>query len=180
MINPLYEQFTKPNAVIFDLDGVLVDSSERFKRLNMEAYNNKNKKDFVKSVRHYNSDCVGDQVIETGFHLLNHYAEDHKVFFITARGSEGYAPTLNWLREHFPKYDECEAELIMHPEDTNHFKFTTQFDHAEYKKNEAKKILEHYNVKVAVDDSDLNCRAYQSLNIPTLLFCVPDLGRVLV
>jgi hypothetical protein len=170
----------KPKAIIFDLDGVLVDSSERFKRLDMDAFMKRNKKAFVKSVREYNSDCEGDKIIETGFNLLNYYAQDHKVFFITARGSEGHAPTLKWLRQNFDRFDDCEAELIMFPEDTNHFKFATQFDHAEYKKEQAKKILENYNVVMAIDDSIDNVRGFISLGIPTLHLTVPTLGRVLV
>jgi len=180
MLNPIYNTCKKPKAVIFDIDGVICDSSERFKRIDMDAWNKRNKKAFVKSIRHYNSDCVGDVPIDTGISLLNHYASDHKVFFITARGSEGYAPTLNWLKDNFPRFDENESVLIMNPEDTNKFQFTTQFDHAEYKKREAQKIIEDYDVVFAIDDSDLNCRAYQSINIPTLLFSIPQLGRVLV
>jgi acid phosphatase class B len=180
MLNPHLEQCKKPKAVIFDLDGVLVDSSERFKRLDIDALNKRNKKAFVKSVREYNSDCFGDQIIEIGFNLLDHYARDHKVFFITARGSEGFAPTHNWIRTYFDKYEDCDATLIMYPEDTNNFQFSSQFDHAEFKKNEAKKILENYTVTVAIDDSIDNVRAYISLGIPTLHLTLPALGRVLV
>jgi FMN phosphatase YigB (HAD superfamily) len=180
MLNQVLEQFKKPKAVIFDLDGVIVDSSERFKRLNMDAFEKRNKKEFVKSVRDYNSDCFGDTVIDTGMNLLKLYSRDHKVFFITARGSEGHAPTLNWIRTYFEHFDNCEAELIMNPEDTNAFEFTTQFDHAEFKKKAAEKILKSYEVILAVDDSDLNCRAYISLGIPTIQLTIPYLGRVLV
>jgi predicted secreted acid phosphatase len=180
MLSPILEVCQKPKAVIFDIDGVICDSSKRFQRLDMDAWNKKNKKAFVQSLRNYNSDCAGDIPIITGISLLNYYAVDHKIFFITARGSEGYAPTQNWLKAHFPKFEENESVLIMQPEDTNNFKFSTQFDHAEYKKREAAKILEQYDVIFAIDDSDLNCRGYQSLNIPTLLFTIPNLGRVLV
>lgn len=180
MLNPIFDSCKKPKAVIFDIDGVICDSSKRFERLDMDAFNKRNKKAFVQSVRNYNSNCDGDIPILTGMSILNYYAEDHKIFFITARGSEGYAPTENWLKNHFPKFDKNDSVLIMHPEDTNNFSFKSQFDHAEFKKREALKILEDYDVVFAIDDSDLNCRGYQSLDIPTLLFTIPKLGRVLV
>jgi hypothetical protein len=180
-MSPMYDNCKlKPKAVIFDLDGVLVNSAERFKRLDMDAYNKRNKKNFVKSVRHYNSNCDGDQVIPLGMLLLKTLCKDHKIFFITARGIEGYAPTLNWITSNFDDFFSSDAELIMHPEDTNNFKFSTQFDHAEFKKREACKIMESHDITCAIDDSIDNIRAYISLGIPTLQMTVPNLGKVLV
>ena len=47
-MSPMYDNCKlKPKAVIFDLDGVLVNSAERFKRLDMDAYNKRNKKNFA-------------------------------------------------------------------------------------------------------------------------------------
>ena len=180
MLNEIFEQVQKPKAVIFDIDGVICDSSERFKRIDTDAFERRDKKAFAKSIKNYNSDCVGDRVISTGISILNHYAVDHKIFFITARGSEGYAPTLNWLKQNCPWFDQNDSVLIMQPEDTNDIQFSSQFDHAEYKKREAMKILENYDVIYAIDDSIDNIRAYHSLGIPTLHITIPNLGRVLV
>jgi hypothetical protein len=67
----------------------------------------------------------------------------------------------------------------MQPEDFDNYHFYTQSDHASYKKKEALKIMENYEIVYAVDDSEDNVQAYRDLKIPTLKFCVP-IGRVLV
>ena len=68
----------------------------------------------------------------------------------------------------------------MHPENLDNYDFFTQHDHAKYKKKEAKKLMEQYEIIYAVDDSWLNCEAFISLGITTLHFVKPNLGRVLV
>ena len=47
-------------AIIFDLDGVLADSSTRFKRLDLQAFDNKDVEAFKQSVILYNLDCYND------------------------------------------------------------------------------------------------------------------------
>lgn len=170
--------------MIFDIDGVICDSSTRFKRLNMRAYNRKQRNAFVKSVNAYNADCKGDKPLKFGMELLtaleNYYKPD-KIFFITARGIGGYIPTLNWLkRQSFWIYMGVKCELIMNEEDLDNFEFSSQFEHANYKKRTAKALMEKYDIIIAVDDSEDNCNAYNTLNIPVLKFTAPNLGRVLV
>ena len=132
----------KPKALIFDIDGVVCDSSERFKRIDLEAFKNKDKNAFIKSLKEYNKDCVGDIIIDKGLDLLYMLESNYKpyrVFFVTARGSYGYDPTLDWLKDENIWDDNY--ELIMQPEDFDDWEFTTQKDHAEFKKNVAKEKL---------------------------------------
>jgi hypothetical protein len=167
-------------ALIFDIDGVVADSSQRFKRLNLDAFTRQDAKAWIKSVEWYNADCRGDEVIDLGVDLLQMLCEFYKpdcVFFITARGQGGYKPTLQWLKDEGIWDDDC--RLIMQPEDFDNYHFYTQSDHASYKKKEALKIMENYEIVYAVDDSEDNVQVYRDLKIPTLKFCVP-IGRVLV
>jgi hypothetical protein len=167
-------------ALIFDLDGCLVNSSARFKRLNLDAYNRRDINAWTKSVQWYNADWRGDEVIELGVDLLDMLCSFYKpdrVFFITARGAGGYAPTFMWLQDEGIWDEDC--MLIMHPEDFDNYQFTTQSDHAAFKKNTAMEIMNDYEIVYAVDDSEDNVQAYRDLKIPTLKFCVP-VGRMLV
>jgi len=56
-------------ALIFDIDGVVADSSQRFKRLNLDAFTRQDAKAWIKSVEWYNADCRGDEVIDLGVDL---------------------------------------------------------------------------------------------------------------
>ena len=183
MLNPKYTETPKKRALIFDLDGVLVDSSFRFKRLDLEAIKNKDTKAFVKSIHWYNSDCDGDSIIETGaqflWSLCNYYHPE-KVFFITARGQGGYEPTLRFLKErNIFGPDHWQNELIMNPEDLDNFDFE-RLDHAAWKGSVAKELMNEYNILLAVDDGEQNCQEFFKLGIPVLKFMMPGLGKVLI
>lgn len=173
----------KKRALIFDIDGVVCDSSERFKRIDISAYNKRDKEKFVSSLADYSKDCEGDIAINKGIDLL-HYLVDfyniHDVYFITARGEPGRIPTTKWLTENAAfNFKDIGFHLIMHPENLKEFEFSTQFDHSMFKKEEARKILQTHEIVFAVDDGEENVKAYVSLQIPTLKFIVP-IGRVLV
>jgi FMN phosphatase YigB (HAD superfamily) len=173
----------KPTAIIFDLDGVLVNSSERFQRIDLEAFRNRDKEKFVASLRHYLSDCEGDVLIESGANLLWSlcaYYKPKKVFFITARGIEGYEPTLQWIKEHnLFGPDEYENELIMKPEDLDNFEFENM-DDAAWKGKETAKLMKKYDILLAVDDSEANCSSFHSRGIPTLKFMAPGIGKLII
>lgn len=172
----------KRTTIIFDIDGVVCDSSSRFKRLNIDAYIRKDKPAFINSIKWYESDCEGDKVIESGVKLLESLTNTlniNKVFFITARGNGGRTPTTQWLLDAGILKDG--DELIMHPETLDEeFEFKTPVVHANWKKSEAEKIMKQYNVLFAVDDSEDNINAYSSLGITCIKFISPMLGRVLV
>ena len=167
-------------AIIFDLDGCLADSSKRFKRLDLEAFEKRDVEAFKKSVILYNEDCDGDEVIDLGVDLfiwmVSFYKPD-RVFFLTARGEGGRESTMNWLKDENIWDENC--ELIMHTEDYDNITFQSAIDHANYKFNTTKNLMGDYEIIYAVDDSETNCQAYISLGIPTLKFSVP-IGRVLV
>lgn len=170
----------KKTALIFDIDGVFCDSSIRFKRFDIAAFNRRDKEAFVKSVQEYSKDCEDDVAISQGkdlFDLLTSYYLPHDVYIITARGESGRKPTMEWLKANGFWDDRC--HLIMHQENLEEFEFSTQFSHSIYKKEEAIKIMETHDVIFAVDDGEDNVNAYASLQIPTLKFIVP-IGRVLV
>jgi FMN phosphatase YigB (HAD superfamily) len=169
----------KQKAIIFDLDGVLVGSEKRFKRIDLDAHERKDKKAFVKSLEHYNADCRGDQVIDAGVDLLvalEHVYKPDRVFFLTARGSGGATATLNWLKSE--SLWAGNYQLITRPEDLENFEFSTQQDHAKYKKAVAKELMKDYDILVCVDDSELNCKAFEELGLLTLKFTAPNIGRL--
>ena len=170
----------KKTAIIADLDGFLINSSERFKRLDLQAFDNKDAEAFRKSVIWYNSDCDGDEAIELGVDLLDWmvtFYNPDKVFFLTARGEGGHNSTLEWLKNE-GLWDK-KSVLLMHPEDYNNITFQSAEDHACYKRSTAVELMKKYKILYAVDDSETNCQAYISLGIPTLKFSMP-IGRVLV
>jgi len=173
----------KQKAIIIDLDNILVNSQNRFKRLDMDAYEKKDSKNFIKSIYEYNKDCAGDTVIEEGLDLLTmltNFYKPNKIFFITARGENNRVPTLKWLKEENIWDNTC--ELIMHDEKLieEDYSFNSQDIHAKYKRNAALKIQETYDILIAVDDSENNCQAYCNIGIPTIKFMIPGLGRTLI
>ena len=183
MINPMYEKtkIKKPTAIIFDLDGVLCDSSLRFNRIDLKAFRHKDKEKFVASLRHYCLDCEGDKIIPSGAGLLWALCDYHKpdkVLFITARGIANFDPTMKWLKENnIFGADHYDNELIMNPEDLDNFEFE-DFDHASWKGKTAAKLAKQYEILIAVDDSEANVRSFVSRNIPTLKFIVPGLDKL--
>lgn len=171
----------KPTAIIFDIDGVICDSSERFLRIDLKAFQKKDKDKFVASLRHYCSDCEGDKIITSGAQLLwslcDYYRPD-KIFFITARGITNYEPTMQWLKENnIFGHDRHGNELIMNPEDLDNFEFE-EFDHAAWKGKTAAKLAKKYEILLAVDDSEANCRSFVSRGIQALRFMTPGLGKL--
>jgi FMN phosphatase YigB (HAD superfamily) len=173
----------KKTAIIFDIDGVLVDSSTRFKRIDLDAFQCKDKERFVQSLRDYGADCEGDKIIPAGAELLwslcNYYIPE-KIFFITARGTGGYEPTMQWLKaNNLFGPDEYENELIMKPEDLDNFEFENM-DDAAWKGKEVAKLMKKYDILLAVDDSEANCSSFHSRGIPTLKFMAPGIGKLII
>lgn len=192
MITPIHEtteqntqNASKKKALIFDIDGVVCDSSERFKRIDLYAFGQLDRAKFVESIKSYNQDCEGDLVLESGkklLHSLLNGFEVDKVFFITARGDGGFGPTLKWLEENMDLKTHM-FELWMQPEDLSNidaYEFSTEQDHARQKMKMAEEIMKSYDVVCAVDDSAYNVWAYFNLGIPSLRFLAPNLGRVLI
>lgn len=177
----IYENLEyKPKAVIFDIDGVISNSSERFKRIDLRAFDRKDVNSFIDSIKEYNKDCEGDLRIEEGFELLEFYASKYKIFFITARGEMGWDATYDWLVKNIPESIKDNFTLYMHQECYENFEFTDQEEHAEFKRKVALEILKSYDIVWAIDDSINNINAYLSIGIPVLHMTIPSLGRVLV
>jgi HAD superfamily hydrolase (TIGR01509 family) len=169
----------KQKAIIFDLDGVLVASEKRFKRLDLNAFERKDKKAFVKSIEHYNADCRSDLVIDPGVDLLvalTDFYKPDRVFLLTARGDGGAKATLNWLKKE--NLWDSNYQLIMRPEDLDNFEFTNQQDHAIYKKRVTNELMKVYDILVCVDDNPLNCQAFRDLGLVTIQFNSPGIGRL--
>ena len=172
----------KQKAIVIDADGVLVSSEKRFKRIDLDAYERKDKKAFIKSLNHYNADCRGDQVIDAGVDLLVALENLHKpdkVFILTARGDGGSKTTLEWFKEE--NIWDAHYQLIMRPEDLDNidnFTFSTQIEHAKYKKLVVGELMKSYDIVACIDDSELNCQAFRELGLVTIHFYAPGIGRL--
>ena len=178
-----YITLMKPTGIIFDLDGVLVDSTERFKRIDLDAFQNKDKDKFVASLKAYSADCKGDKVILSCAQLLSSlcaFYHPEKIFFVTARQDIGYSPTMQWLKENdIFGPDTFDNELIMNPQSLDDFTFE-DFDHAAWKGQVASDLSKNYNILLAVDDTEANCLAFASRGITTLQFLKPGLGKLVI
>ena len=173
----------KQKAIIFDLDACIVDSSSRFNKIDLDAFERKDHNTFARSLEKYQENTKGDEVIDDGIDLLvaltNFYKPD-RVFFLTARGSGAEKITLNWLKQE--NIWDSNYQLICRPEDldSEDYKITDQLDHAKFKKETARKLMETYEILMCVDDSSLNCACFVELGLTTLQFHKANLGRMLV
>lgn len=180
----------EPKAIIFDIDGVVCDSSERFKRIKWEFATEFNKtqsleslKKYINSIKDYNRDCDGDELIEFGRDLLYNFIQKYDnttVFFITARGISAFDNTFNWLKKH--GLIDTEDKLYMYPEnfESKDYKPVGAKEHAQWKADIVKQLMKQYQIVCAVDDSKDNCDAYKELGVPVLHFYYPLEGSVLV
>jgi phosphoglycolate phosphatase-like HAD superfamily hydrolase len=165
----------KPTAVIFDIDGVLCDSTERHQKIRNDAAGRGDFQTFYKSLLDYSKSTDGDKLIEKGKKLFEDIKESFrpsKIFFITSRGEHGRQPTKKWLEKH-GLYDDELTDLIMRPEirkDKDGIYRSNQkwASDAAYKRDMASGVQSKYKVLLAIDDLKDNCDAFRSLKIPTI------------
>ncbi len=144
----------KTNAVIFDLDGVLCDNSQQL------------------------HDYMGDhgEPVDTNEYWADWYATlpthppaeeyitlaqmlrdgDNEILVVTGRRIHLKAITDRWLLDWDVEYDK----LYMAPDEDGSFHTS--------KESHLRDIVQHYHVKLAIDDSHHWCDLYRRYDIPTL------------
>ena len=76
---------------------------------------------------------------------------------------------------------DAHYQLIMRPEDLDNidnFTFSTQIEHAKYKKLVVGELMKSYDIVACIDDSELNCQAFRELGLVTIHFYAPGIGRL--
>lgn len=173
------------NALIFDIDGVVCDSSERLSRYaDSDALERGDYHAFNLSMVEYNkADLDSDIPIAQGIDLLyalrNHYdiqeINPSRVIFLTARGEESRAKTFDWLKTWvYPTIES--SDLIMRQE--SHIDENGFFCPVSYKRDEVKKLLENHRISIAVDDHLLICEKYQEIGVAALHVKFPGIDCI--
>ena len=171
-------QLIRSKAIIFDIDGVVCDCSERIARYSdYKALERGDYNAFRVSMRAYNTAPVDEDIpIEHGIKLLRSLIDFHNpehFTFLTSRGGESRANTLGWLKEHVFSW-LTDDNLIMRPEyiETEPGIFWREgepkFCHIEFKRGETLKLAQNFDIVMAADDHLPICEMYQDLGVPAL------------
>ena len=148
------------------------------KRIDYKSEKRHDYNKFIKSLREYNKDTYGDKPIRKGiqlYHALKSIFNPDRCVFLTARDEDNFHPTIEWLRKHVDDKIQ-EADLIMEPlpvlvgDEYN----PVYKNSVEYKRNIIKQLLSKYEVIMAVDDEDKNCKMFEEEHIPYLQFKDPN------
>lgn len=174
--------------LIFDIDGVVCDSSVRLSKYSDESalvrgdYNA-----FRASMHAYGLASVEDDVpIAPGidlFHSLRNFYNPERVIFLTSRGGVGRVNTLKWLRDYVVP-DFSGEDLIMRPVDIEYEpgvfwrEGDMKFSATDFKRWEVLRLLGDYDVMMAVDDHLPICEMYESLGINALHVKFPGIDCI--
>jgi len=183
----------RPRAIIFDIDGVLCDSSKRIaKYADIEALNRGDYNAWRASMARYNATTEEDEVIPSGLRLyraLQIGMFPARFFFVTSRGEDGREPTLIWLQD-FINPAICSEDLIMRPAYVERspgiywLPGEPKFDHVVYKRAVLTELRKKYNVILALDDYPDLASMYQEEGVPALhvqwpsVDCISGAGMV--
>ena len=165
----------KPACIIFDIDVVVCDSRQRHgKYIDSDALKNGEMQNYLKSLENYShGDYEMDVVLPLGKKLFQWAIDEFqpdKIFFLTARGTNGKDQTEKWLEKY--GFMSNRTALIMRPEypkdDKGKFIVKKRHKDAEYKKEVAEKIKTIYDIKLAVDDKLSICEMYEELGLQVI------------
>jgi len=148
-------------AVVFDIDGVLVDSSERFKKA-MEEMGVKDPRELAGekrrrfwevflSEKYLHLDTPNEEYIEK---LKEYKAQGYRVVILTGRPERLRGATEEQLRAFGIEYDE----IVFRPEGDY------SKDH-EFKARELAKLMQRYAIEAVYDDSEAVVEAASRLGI---------------
>jgi FMN phosphatase YigB (HAD superfamily) len=165
----------KPTVLVFDLDGCVVDSSDRLRRyVDSQAWDEGDYTRYYNSFRIYGSSTEGDMPILKGIEILNENIAAYKpdrIVALTSRGEYGREHTLKWIRENIDPLFE-NRNLIMNDwlsrmngvwaEEYGHF------SHTQYKSEKIGELMAEYEVVLVIDDHPDICEAYRDLGLNTL------------
>lgn len=144
----------KMNAIIVDLDGTLIDNAHKY----YECISHKNEFDF----RKFMENTIDDKPCEGILEIVNSLWYSPKaVIFLTARHEDYRDVTIKWLNTHIQHEKISHYNLYMRNEDEN-------VPDSDSKRKNLFKILEDYNVLLAIDDRQENIEMFRSLGIKTM------------
>ena len=175
-----------PKVIIYDLDGVVVNSQERYIRSGGdEAIKKGDYNAFRQSLVEYNKNTDGDLIISKSVEILNNLRQTLEIehmIALTARGEEGKEPTLAFLKQHLP-WEVNETLLYMRP---RHLEVAPgifwkpgmpKFSSVDYKREVVKELMKSYNIVLAVDDHSYMCEMYWKLGIYAMCMMVPEVDH---
>jgi len=151
----------RPKAVVFDIDGVLVDSSRRFNKA-LEEVGAKDPKELTGekrkrfwevflSEKYLHLDNPNEEYVER---LREYRAQGYKIIILTGRPERLRRATEEQLRRFGVEYDE----IVFRPEGDY------SKDH-EFKARELAKLMQRYTIEAVYDDSEAVVEAASRLGI---------------
>lgn len=128
-------------VAVFDIDGVLADARHRLHHIAAPP----------KDWDAFFAAAPADPPLTTGVDLAAHYANDHRIVYLTGRPERCRADTLEWLAAHgLP-----EGELLMRRDDDRRpARFT--------KLRLLERLARDHTVAIVVDDDPLVCDAVRA------------------
>ena len=175
-------------TIVFDLDGVVVDCSDRLRKyVDHDARRRGDHRAVEQSFLRYNQTIEGDKPIPMGLSLIHHLMSTmdfDRLIALTARDEISRDLTLGWLREnlmlsafyrnYFGRLFRTE-DLLMRPTvpltgggevlDAR----PVPLDQAEYKRGRIQELeATGHEIILAIDDHRDICDMYQAHGIPTL------------
>lgn len=135
----------KPKILVVDIDGCLADNTHRLYPHNAVSYED--------SFSRVSEDTV------LNYFMMRNFLMDNYVKFLTWRSEVCRINTLNWLRKEFP-FIEID-ELIMRP-------LWDKRPSVDFKEEETKKLMEDYDIVLAIDDDIKIIEMYRRLGLNTL------------
>lgn len=174
----------KPAAIIFDLDGVVVNSQSRFRRSGGdEALESGDYNEFRRAMIRYAQDTEGDMVLAEVVRMIDaarvHLGAEVMIA-ITARGEEGRGPTSAWIDEHLPWQTDM---LIMRPAYLEYEpgvywrEGEPKFSAIDYKREQALSLKDEYDVVAAFDDHVDISHVYWEIGIPSYCVMFPGIDQ---
>jgi len=142
----------KPTAVIFDVDGTLVDVSSVRHHVILNSEGNPGYKDF-KAFHEGASGCP--PIVKTLLGVQDAINAGHEIIVVTARAEEWRTPTRWWLQNHgiYPRHQ-------LHRQAGDH-----RVDR-EVKKDILDGLRQHYNIVHAWDDNPSIIQLWKDEGIP--------------
>jgi phosphoglycolate phosphatase-like HAD superfamily hydrolase len=136
----------KPNAIIFDIDGVLSDPSRR-----IEFAKNKDWDSF-------NGLASADYPFKEVCSICRSLSKDFKIVFLTGRPKKYFSQTVKWLHENVFLLQQTTMHLVMRP--TDDFRKSSEF-----KLSELNKLKEQYTIVAAFDDNEDVVKMYKEQGV---------------
>ncbi len=132
----------KPKAVVFDLDSVLVDSSERYKKCQEEAAGSRKKFwECFLSDKYMDLDRPREDVVKQ---LRSYLVRGYKIIILTGRVRERQARK---TKQQLRKWNIYYHEIVFRDEGD------LSKDHV-YKVLQLRKLLDRYRIEAVFDDSE--------------------------